>query len=42
MDFKWIAFLVKWILNGLDRSKSGLDQENWIFLPPLLKGIRID
>jgi len=28
MDFKWIEFLIKWILNGLDQSKSGLDQEN--------------
>jgi len=28
MDFKWIRFLIKWILNGLDRSKSKLDQEN--------------
>jgi len=28
MNFKWIGFLIKWILNGLDQSKSGLDQEN--------------
>jgi len=28
MDFKWIEFFVKWILNGMDRNKSGLDQEN--------------
>jgi len=28
MDFKWIGFLIKWILNGLDHSKSGLNQEN--------------
>jgi len=28
MDFKWIGFLIKWIFNGLDQSKSGLDQEN--------------
>jgi len=30
---KWIGFLMKWVLNGLDRSKSRSDQENWIFLP---------
>jgi len=28
MDFKWIEFLIKWTINGLDWSKSGLDQEN--------------
>jgi len=28
MDFKWIGFLIKWIINGLDWSKSELDQEN--------------
>jgi len=28
MDFKWIGFLIKWIINGSDWSKSGLDQEN--------------
>jgi len=28
MDFKWIGFLIKWIINILDWSKSGLDQEN--------------
>jgi len=28
MYFKWIEFLIKWILNRLDQSKSGLDQEN--------------
>jgi len=28
MVFKWIEFLQKWIINGLDWSKSGLDQEN--------------
>jgi len=28
MDFKWIGFLIKWIINGSDWSKSGLDQED--------------
>jgi len=28
MDFKWIRFLIKWIINGVDWSKSELDQEN--------------
>jgi len=28
MDFKWVGFLIKWIINGFDWSKSGLDQEN--------------
>jgi len=28
MDFKWIEFFKKWIINGLNWSKSGLDQEN--------------
>jgi len=28
MDFKWIRFLIKWIINWVDWSKSGLDQEN--------------
>jgi len=28
LDFKWIEFLIKWILKGLDQSNSGLDQEN--------------
>jgi len=37
MDFKWIGFLIEWILNGLDHRKNGLDHKNWIFCPPLLK-----
>jgi len=28
MDFKWIGFLIKWIINGLDWNKIELDQEN--------------
>jgi len=24
MDFKWIEFLIEWILNGLDHKKNGL------------------
>jgi len=28
MDFKWIGFLIRWILNGFDQNKSRLDQEN--------------
>jgi len=28
MDFKWIGFLIKWIINGLDWNKNELDQEN--------------
>jgi len=28
MDFKWIEFLIKLILNGLGPSKSGSNQEN--------------
>jgi len=31
MDFKWIGFVIKWILNGLNKKKSELDHENWIF-----------
>jgi len=27
IDFKWIRFLVKWILNRLDQSKSRLDKK---------------
>ena len=38
MDFKWIGFVIKWIINGLDWSKSGLDQEKYIFCPPLDNG----
>jgi len=37
MDFKWIEFLIEWILNGLDHRKNGLDHKNWIFCPPLTK-----
>jgi len=36
MDFKWIEFLIEWILNGLDHRKNGLDHKNWIFCPPLI------
>jgi len=35
MDFKWIGFLIEWILNGLDHRKNGLDHKNWIFCLPL-------
>jgi len=28
MDFKWIEFFKKWIVNGLNWSKSGLDKKN--------------
>jgi len=42
MDFKWIGFLIKWILNRLDQRKSGLDHENWIFYPPLYHGSNED
>jgi len=28
MDFKWIEFFIKWILNGSYWSKSVSDQEN--------------
>ena len=34
MNFKWIGFVIKWILNGFDQSKSILNQKNWIFFPP--------
>ena len=34
MDFKWIRFLIKWILNELDQRKSELNYKNWIFCPP--------
>jgi len=36
MDFKWIGFLIEWILNELDHRKNGLDHKNWIFCPPLI------
>ena len=35
IDFKWIEFLIEWIINGLDHRKNGLDHKNWIFCPPL-------
>jgi len=35
MNFKWIEFLIRWILNTLDRNKSGSDKENWIFSTPI-------
>jgi len=35
MNFKWIEFLIKLILNWLNQSKRGLNQENWIFFPLL-------
>jgi len=41
MDFKWIDFLIKWILNELDHKKNGLDHKNWIFCPPLILGGKI-
>jgi len=28
MNFKWIGFLIKWILNALDQRKNGLNHEN--------------
>jgi len=41
MDFKWIEFLIEWILNGLDHRKNGLDHKNWMFCPPLLNTYRL-
>jgi len=37
MDFKRIGFLIKWILNGLDQSKTESDQEKLIFCPSLYR-----
>jgi len=34
MNFKWIRFLIKWIINELDWSKSGLDKKIRFFVHP--------
>ena len=36
MDFKWIGFFIKWILNGLDHRRMDWTIKIGFFFPPLL------
>ena len=36
MDFKWIGFLIEWILNGLDYRQNGLIRKIRFFAHPYL------
>jgi len=39
MDFKWIGFLIEWILNELDHKKNESNHKKWIFCSPLVERV---